>query len=235
MNRHSIPPSKPATIKDWSSYEPLLCSCPLFSHIPSGQIGAMLEDMGYRLQTYEKGEFLFHNGDILKKIGIILSGSIQLILEDYWGNENILGQFCAGDLFGESYAFLYREPIHMNIVAQNHCEILYLSPDAIFHSWQASNGSHQQIIQNLLHLLSYKNIVLNQKIKYLTRRTTREKILAFLSDQADRNPHRSFEIPYSRQQMADFLSVDRSALSRELSKMKAEGILDYDKNRFWLA
>lgn len=187
-----------------------------------------------RKKKYQKGEFLFYSGDTVPYIGLVLDGAVHIIQEDYWGNRNILSQIPAGFFFGEAFACLPESLATVDVVAASDTVIMQVHVDNVLHAGQVLTPAQARFMSNLLALMAEKNRLLTEKIRYLTQRSTRQKIVLYLSDLARKKGKATFSLPFNRQQMADFLSVDRSALSAELSKMKKEGLIDYRKDKFTL-
>ena len=165
---------------------------------------------------------------------MLLEGSIHIQKEDFWGNLSILNKISEGEIFGEVYACLGRDEILFNAVAQKPCTVLFLDVNRVLTMCPSACQFHGRLIRNLLSVVSQKNKLLTQKLEYMSQRTTREKLLSYLSEQSLRVGSPSFDIPFNRQQLADFLSVDRSAMSNELCKMRDEGILTFERNHFVL-
>ena len=214
------------------NYLPILTQCHLFDGLTEQEIEIVLGCILDHRQQYAKHEFLFHAGDVMSQVGIVLSGSIHIVREDFWGNQTILSDFQPGQAFAEVFAVL---PGQCDVSAQavQPCEILYLQP-SFFTACTAACPFHQRLTKNFIQILAAKNRMLSRKIHHLTQRSTREKLLSYLSDQQAISDTMTFQIPFNRQQLADYLSVDRSALSAELSRLQKDGILTYHKNVFTL-
>lgn len=212
----------------------ILQNCALFEGNTEEEIRSMLTCMGARREIYEKGSYIFREGEKIREMGILLWGKVQIVKEDFWGNRTILAQLGIGELFGETYAYVENVGMEVSVWTVERTEVLFLDCRKILQVCPSSCRFHHQILKNLLHIMAKKNLLLSEKIDYLSRRTIREKILAFLSGQAKRVGSSTFDIPFNRQEMADFLGVDRSALSKELGKLKRESILTFEKNRFSL-
>lgn len=208
--------------------------CALFTNIATGELPALLSCLGAAQRTYLKGSYLFSVGEKATHMGILLSGHIDVLQNDFWGNENIYARLTAGDLFGESILCAQLDRFPVNAVAAETCTVLLIDFGKVFSTCGAACAYHSQMISNMVKILAEKNIALTQKMQHLTQRTTRQKLLSYLSQEALWRDSNDFTIPFSRQKLADFLSVDRSALCRELSLMRREGLLQYDKNRFVL-
>ncbi len=208
----------------------------LFHGLNENEIESILKKLSARKKQYKKGEYIFHSGDKITNAGIIMSGEVHICREDYWGNLNILNKIDVNGIFGESYALGINTNTANNALAVRDSEIILLNFKNIFNLQNDEKISACDIkfIENLTELLSEKNQTLAKKNGYLSQRSIREKILSYLSDEAMHKKSSSFEIPFNRQEMADFLSADRSALSAELSKMKNEGLIDFHKNKFKL-
>ncbi|HIV85694.1 MAG TPA: Crp/Fnr family transcriptional regulator [Candidatus Monoglobus merdigallinarum] len=203
----------------------------LFYKISERDIEAMLSGHETAVRSYLRGEYIFRRGQQINSAAVVLCGFVQIESEDYWGNLSILSKVGRGELFGEAYACLKNSAISVSAVAETDAVILFVGIDEIT---SAQNPLHVQLTLNLLTVLAEKNRVLAQKIEHMSRRSIREKLLSYLSEQSQAHGSPVFLIDFNRQQLADFLSVDRSALSRELCRMRSEGILDFHKNRFEL-
>lgn len=215
-------------------YLNLLKHTKLFYGIAEAEIESMLGCLSAAKHCYQKGEYVFSRGELISALAILLEGCIHIQKEDYWGNLSILNEISEGELFGEVYACLGDDEILYNAVAVKQSIVIFLDISRVLTMCPSACRFHGQIIQNLLSVLASKNKILTQKLEHMSQRTTREKLLSYLSEQSLRAGSPSFEIPFNRQQLADFLSVDRSAMSNELCKMRDEGILLFDKNRFVL-
>ena len=212
----------------------ILSQCPLFSSIGREDLESMLQCLGARRVFYEKNQHVFLEGDPARWVGVVLSGGVQIIREDLDGNRSILASAGPGELFGEVFACagLDQLPVTVTAIADSH--ILRLSCRWIIETCSQSCAFHSLLIQNLLRLLSEANVKLENRSRHMSRKTTREKLLSYLSQQALLRGSREFEIPYNRQELADYLGVDRSAMSSELGKLRAEGVLDYRRSWFGL-
>ena len=210
----------------------ILSQCPLFSSIGREDLESMLQCLGARRAFYEKNQHVFLEGDPARWVGVVLSGGVQIIREDLDGNRSILASAGPGELFGEVFACagLDQLPVTVTAIADSH--ILRLSCRRIIETCSQSCAFHSLLIQNLLRIVARKNLMLNQKIEFISKRSTREKLMAYLTAQAKAADSHTFSIPYNRQELADYLGVERSAMSAELGKLKKEGILDFHKNHF---
>lgn len=209
-------------------------SSQLFAGIDDEGIRAMLSCLLAEKRSYKKGETVLSSGVSVDCIGLVLSGSVNVIEEDYWGNRNIVTVVGPGQSFAESYACAGGASLEVRVEAAQDCNALFMNIRRILTTCTSACAFHTRLIQNLVSLLAYKNLLMNQKLTHMAQRSTREKLLSYLSAESAKRGSASFDIPLNRQQLADYLSVDRSAMSNELSKMSGEGILRFRKNHFTL-
>jgi len=210
----------------------LLKQTELFQGLKTADIEAILSCMAATTKKYTKDSFVLHFGEQVNSIGIVLSGQVNIIMEDYWGNRNIITMIKEGMTFAESYACAEDIPLRVSAQAAADSEVLWLNVKKILTVCPSSCTFHTKLIRNLVALLATKNLFINHKLSFLTQRSTREKLLAYLYAESKKHGAKAFAIPFDRQQLADFLSVDRSAMSNELSKLRNEGILEFNKNHF---
>lgn len=206
----------------------------LFNGISQSEISAMLGCLNAKEVSYKKGEYIYREGDIMQEAGIILEGKVHLQQDDFWGNRNIIFVLHEGNMFGEVYSCLGNEKLQISIAAETDCRILLINLRKTMSVCKNSCIFHHQMIENLVFSIARKNLQLTEKIQHTSRRTIREKVLSYLSEESRRHGSSYFTIPFTRQQMADYLAVDRSALSKELAKMKDEGLVEYERNQFRL-
>jgi len=216
------------------NYINLLKTIPLFEQIEEKEIRELLNCFSAGVVTYKAGETVFMAGEKPQNIGIVISGSVQVIYYDFYGNRTIIATNTRGQLFAESYVCASVDSLPVSVVAAENTEILFLDFNKVIFVCSRSCAFHSRLIFNMLKITANKNILLNQKLQIITKRTIREKILAYLSMQAARKKSKSFFIPFNRQELADFLSVDRSALSNELGKLQKDNIIKFKKNHFTL-
>lgn len=214
---------------------PLLKKVPLFANIAAKDLNALLCCLAATQKTYAKNDFIFTENEKISAIGILQSGSAQIIKEDLWGNRTIIELLETGGLFGEAFSCAQTKRLPVAVLATVKTKILWINYQKIISTCPSSCPFHTKLIQNMLQIIAAKNIMLTQKIEHITQRTTRSKLLSYLSAQAKIQQKNSFTIPFNRQELADYLSVDRSAMSSELSKMQREGLLQYKQNHFTLA
>ncbi len=215
-------------------YIPVLKRTRLFAGVGDDEITSMLSCLGARLKTYKKGEYVFRQGEHISDITVLVEGDLHIQRDDYWGDRSILGQVTVGEMFGEAYAAQDSGALLNDVVAIEDSAVILFDVKRILTTCSSTCRFHAIVVQNLFFAISEKNRKLVQKLGILSKRTTREKLISYLSEQARKQNSGSFTIPFNRQQLADFLSVDRSAMSNELCKMRDEGLLEFDKNRFKL-
>lgn len=215
-------------------FHPILKRCPLFDGIRMDDLGAMMGCIGGHTVSVCKGQSVYREGDPATHVGIVLSGAVRLVREDYYGNRSIVAHIGPAELFGETYACAGIPSLPISVVADEDSTVLLMDCSRITVSCSSACAFHNRIIHNLLRLVAKKNLVYDQKIEVTSKRTTREKLMTYLLNQAKIQGSNSFTIPYDRQELADYLEVDRSGLSAEISKLRREGVLVSDKNQFTL-
>lgn len=204
----------------------------LFENIENEKILELLKCTGIKTKTYKKGAYILKTGSKIDFLGVILDGNAQITKNDFPDKENIIESLKVNDIFGHNIVCLGINKSPVNIIAKTNCEILFLPFEKVITPCSRLCNYHLQLIKNIMKMISQRNSFLNTKLDIIGQKTTREKILALLQEYKSENE--IFEIPYSREEMAKFLCVDRSAMSRELCKMRDEGILIFHKNRFKL-
>lgn len=212
----------------------ILADCWLFRGLAPQEISAVLGCIAAQQHTYPKHSFIFHAGDCVTRAGIVVRGELHVVREDIWGNRAIQAVCRPADLFGEVFACLPDHTADVSVLAKQDTEVLYLDMQHLLTSCSNSCAFHNRLIHNYVTVLAQKNRMLNQKIRHCTQRTTRGKVLSYLSEQAMAAGSTTFRIPLNRQQLADYLSVDRSALSAELSHLQSQGLLTFHRNQFTL-
>ncbi len=205
----------------------------LFKGLTDDEIEMMLSCLKATEKEYSKDSYIFHEGDITKSLGIVLSGEILIMQEDFWGRRNIITASGKNESFGEVFA-ITGKPLTVSVVAKKDSAILFIDAGRIMNACSSTCHPHNTVIRNLLSDIASKNMKMNEKLSHIARRTTREKILSYLSAEAKKRGSAEFDIPFSHQQLADYLYVDRSGLSLELSKLRIENILYYNRNHFLL-
>lgn len=215
-------------------YLDVLQRCPLFDHIAPQDIETMLRCLGARVDFYDKKYTIFMEGKPARLIGVVLSGSAQILRMDYSGNRSILSNVMPGELFAEAFACAGVPALPVSVVANEPSVILLIDSSRILRPCANQCGFHQQLIYNLMQNLAAKTVQAQQKLEILSGRTTRDKLLIYLTMQAKKAGSHSFAIPFDRQELADFLEVERSGLSAEIGKLRKQGVLACHKNQFTL-
>ena len=212
---------------------PILTRCMLFAGVEPSDLPLLLRCLGPKEATYPKDYTIIEEGDLLDELGVIIQGSVSIVRHDFWGNRTLVAKLGVGDIFAETVACTADKSV-ASVITEEKTVILFLGVQKIIKACPSACVFHQSIIENMVKLLAHKNLTLMQKMNHITKRNTREKLLSFLSEQAKDRGKEEFTIPFDRQQLADYLCVDRSAMSTELGKMKGEGLIEYTKNTFML-
>ncbi|MDY3618783.1 Crp/Fnr family transcriptional regulator [Agathobaculum sp.] len=206
----------------------------LFHGASAEEVESMLNCLCAVSRRFAKGAEIFRAGEVVSSMGLVLSGALHIENNDLWGNKSIINRIPAGHIFAETYACIPGEPLMVNVSAAEPCEVLFLSPARLLKTCPSACPHHMRLIQNLLAVTAQKNLALSRRILHTTPKTIRKRLTSYLAYEAARRGSVSFSIPFDRQQLADYLSVDRSALSNELSKMQRDGLLRVRKNEFVL-
>ncbi len=209
-------------------------SSQLFSGISEDEILTMLSCLKAEKKDFPKDAFVLRSGDSVESIGLVLSGSVLVIQDDIWGNLNILHKAIQGQSFAAAFACAPGSVLNVSVMAETPVSIMFLNVKRILDMCPSACTHHSRIIRNLLGELADKNLRLNAKLSHLGQRSTRAKLMSYFSAEAQRLGKCEFDIPFSRQQLADYLGVERSGLSLELGKLRNEGLLDFHKNHFIL-
>lgn len=212
----------------------MIQKCPLFTGIDINHLKTMLTCLGARVVRAGKGRTIFNEGDSADRIGVVLQGSVQILRDDYYGDRSILAHITQQDIFGEAYAFSDSDTLPVSAIASEDSWILIIDSIRVRSCCSNACDHHNQLIYNLLKLVSDKNLKLHQKIHITSRRTTRDKLMAYLTNFAIQSGRNEFSIPYDRQGLADYLQVDRSGLSAEIGKLRREGVIECSRDRFKL-
>jgi CRP-like cAMP-binding protein len=208
--------------------------CPLFEGIETPDLEKLLVCLKARRKKVTKGAYVAFAGDSISSFGVVLSGSLHISYNDYWGRRSILEKVSSGSLYGVAFAFSRLDSLPISIEAAEDSILLNMPVDKITTPCSSSCAFHKRIIANTLTLLSRNTVGLIEKIHTLSCKSTREKLLMWLSSQAMQAGSPSFTVSFSRQELADYLAVERSAMSAELSRMQKEGLIDYHRNSFEL-
>lgn len=212
----------------------ILRECPLFDQIGDENLDEMLGCLGAKKCSYKKGDTVLAEGDKAKYLGIVLKGSVQLVRVDYYGNRSILTSIEPPQLFGEAFAFAGLDSVPVDVVAAEDTDILLTDAMHIARPCENACAFHRQMTLNLLQIVARKNLVLHRKIEITSKRSTREKLMTYLLLQAKKAGSSTFTIPYDRQELADYLGVERSGLSTEIGKLRNEKVLECRRSTFTL-
>ena len=215
-------------------YISILRKTRLFSGVGEQELTSMLGCLEARCCKYKKGSYVLRQGEYLDSITVLVEGRLHIQQNDYWGNRSIISVIDVGEMFGEAYAAPDSGAVLNDVEAVEDSIVIYFNVRKILTVCSSACKFHAAVVQNLFFAISEKNRKLMGKLGHMSRRTTREKLISYLSEEAKRQNSSSFSISFNRQQLADFLSVDRSAMSNELCKMRDEGLLTFEKNRFSL-
>ncbi len=212
----------------------IFCESTLFRGIDEEGIRGMLRCLGLTVRRYPRGGVLLQAGETSHAIGMVLAGRVHLVKEDFWGNHAILTDVRPGETFGEAAALTGDSPLYFGAEAAEPTAAVFLPVTCLMRTCSENWGCRGKVIENLLAIVAARNLAYEKKCGHLSHRTTREKLLSFLSEQSAEHKSDAFTIPYNRQQLSDYLSVDRSAMSAELSRMQADGLLRYERSYFHL-
>ena len=215
-------------------YIPVLKRTKLFSGVGEEDIASLLSCLGARKKEYKKGEYILREGEHISDIFILAEGKIHIQKDDYWGNRSILSVISVGEMFGEGYAAPESGALLNDVVAVEDSSVLFFDVKRILTTCSSACRFHNMRVQNMFFAISDKNRKLVQKLGHMSGRTTRAKLISYLSEEAKRQGSSAFTVPFNRQQLADYLCVDRSAMSNELCKMRDEGMIKFEKSRFEL-
>lgn len=216
------------------NYFSILSRCPLFHGIEQKDLNAMLGCLGAKFTSFSKGDPVFLEGEPAQLVGVVLSGGVQVVQDDYYGNRSVLSILQPGDSFGEAFSCAGLDSMPVSVFAIKDGEVLLLNCQRILTMCSHTCHFHSLLIQNILKGLAQKNLAFTQKVRYMSQKTTRAKLLAYLFDQAKQQGSEEFAIPCNRQALADYLGVERTAMSAEISKLKKAGLLDTKGSWFCL-
>ncbi len=206
---------------------------PLFQGMDQLSVKAMLNCLGARRSNYEKGETVMRAGEKASSVGLVLAGRVLLVREDFWGNRTIIGEAGVGELFAEAFACAGAE-LTVSVSAAEDLTVMWLDIERVVRVCSSACAFHTRLIENLMRVMAGRTLRLTGKMMHMAERTTRAKVLSYLSECSRAADRAAFDITLDRQQLADYLAVDRSALSTQLGKLKREGVLTYDRNHFVL-
>ncbi|MEA4934973.1 MAG: Crp/Fnr family transcriptional regulator [Lawsonibacter sp.] len=212
----------------------LIRTSPMFAGIAEEEAEAMLGCLGARTASAQKETYLLRRGERTEAIGLVLLGSVLIVQEDVWGRRNLLARIMPGQIFAESFACKSGAVLNVSAVAAEPCKLMWLDVQRVLTTCSNGCAYHDRLIRNLISEIAGKNLRFSEKLTHMGKRTTREKLLSYLSAEAQRCGSSELAIPFTRQQLADYLSVERSAMSAELSKLRDDGYLTFEKNHFVL-
>lgn len=211
-----------------------LSNTQLFWGLEEQEISSLLSCLNAEKRGYKKGEVILSEGTITEDVGIVLSGMAMISYGDVWGNTSILGSVAPGGVFAEVYACIPGQPLLITVSASEDTTVLFLNVGKILSTCTNACPFHTRLARNLLTVCAHKSLQLSKKILHTSSKSIRGRLMSYFSECAKRSGSSSFWIPYNRQQLADYLGVDRSAMCNELSKMRKEGLLEYKKNQVLL-
>lgn len=215
-------------------YMDRLTACPLFAGIGESGLLPALTCLGAQVRHCEKGETILAEGGPVRYLGIVLSGAVQIVRMDYDGSRSILSKLGPSDLFAEAFACSGMETMPVDAVAAEKGDVLLIPAKRILHPCDHPCGDHHQMIYNLMRILATKNLAFHRRLEITAQRTTRGKLMTYLLLEARQAHSRSLTIPFDRQELADYLGVDRSGLSAEIGRLRREGVLSCTRNHFTL-
>ena len=211
-----------------------LSNTQLFRGLKEAEITSLLECLHTAKRSYQKGEMILSEGSITENIGIVLSGMAMISCSDIWGNTSILGNVAPGSVFAEVYACIPGQPTLVSVSAVEDTSVLFMNVGRVLAVCTNACPFHTRLVRNLLTVCAHKSLQLSQRIQHTSSKFIRGRLMSYFSECAKRAGSNSFLIPYNRQQLADYLNVDRSTMCNELSKMQKDGIIEYERNRILL-
>lgn len=214
--------------------ENILAGTQIFGGMSEKEISTAMEKLSSVEKKYRKGSRILHAGSTTDSIGLVLEGSVTIENNDIWGNRTILSHVGSGQFFAETYGFLGNIPLLVDVVANETCRILFLRVATLRTRIAKVEPWMMKLTMNLLMITTQKNLMLSGRSFQTSPRTIRGRVMAYLNSIAIQKNQSEFDIPFDRQQMADYLNVERTALSKELGKMKKDGLIDYHRRRFIL-
>lgn len=212
----------------------MLRKCPLFNDIADTDLQSVLICLGAKSKQYKKNQLILAEGSPAKYLGVILSGVVQIVRVDYYGNRSIVASLTPPQIFGESFACAGIGSMPVDVIAVENTKVMLIDAARITRSCSNTCSFHNRVIFNLMKIVATKNLLFHHKIEITSKRSTREKLMTFLLLEAKSYGSNSFVIDYDRQELADYLEVERSGLSSEISKLRREGIIDCSRSHFTL-
>lgn len=206
----------------------------LFRGFSEEEIASLRKDLHAAEYRYRKGDVILSEGTVTEKIGIVLSGMVIISCDDFWGNTSLLGQAAPGSVFGEVYACIPEQPMLVSVSAAEDTSVLFLHMGRLLTTGANSSSLQTRFVRNLLTVCAHKSLHLSQRIRHTGSKTIRGRLMSYFSECAKDAGSHTFVIPYNRQQLANYLNVDRSTMCHELSKMQKDGMITYERNRIRL-
>ncbi len=213
-------------------YLPILNQSKLFKQLSDEDILHALNCLDVKIKAFPRNSNILMPNTVQEDLCLLLEGEVLLIRDDFWGNQHLIGEIKKQEIFAESYALNQQVALPLRALAANKSLVMFINIKKLQTTCGHHCAYHQQLITNLMTILAKKNLMMNEKIRCLSQRSIKEKILTYLENEAKHQNRSAFDIPFNRQQLADFLAIDRSALSRELSNLKKQGLIDYHTNHF---
>ena len=210
----------------------LLTNAALFRGVKEDEIKQMMGCLNAHPKKFCKDETIYRSGDTVTEIGLVLSGSVNVVVNFYRGNSNIFAHIESGAIFAQNYAAIPGKELLCDVVAAEDCEILFMDVSRLLTSCGTACSFHRRLIQNLFRISAQQNLNMSSRMMHIAPKSIRDKLLSYFSQRVAEEGSMHFTVPFSRQQLADYLGVDRSALSNELSKMQRDGLITYHKNEF---
>ena len=211
-----------------------LLRVPLFRDIAPEDLSALLRCLGAGQRDFHKGDTILSEGTVTHHIGILLSGQALIQHSDAWGSNSLLGTVPPGGVFAESYACIPGQPLLISVTAVEDTQVLFLDITRVLSPCSSTCAFHTQLVRNLLSVCAEKSFQLSQRILHTASKSIRGRLMSYFSDCVKRAGSRSFQLPFGRQQLADYLGVDRSALCAELSKIQRDGLIRYRRNEIYV-
>ena len=212
----------------------ILRNSPFFQGMTEEEILSVLQCVNAVVQHKKKDEYILRVGDSTESMGLVLRGSVLVLQEDLWGHRNIMHRIGPGEYFAEPFAATAGSVLNVSVVADEDSEIMMLNMERFLKTCPHPCAHHGRMVRNLVSVMARRVLDLNEKLTHMAKRSTREKLLSYLSAESMRQGKLAFTIPYDRQQLADYLSVERAAMSVELGKLQKEGLLTTNRNYFEL-
>ncbi|HCC06881.1 MAG TPA: transcriptional regulator [Clostridiales bacterium] len=215
----------------FKDYIKILSQNQLFANISTKKLEGLLTCLNPVIKDYTKSEYIVLRGDTARYLSVVLQGSISLIKESYSGSSSLIGILKQGDIFGEALIFMDKAIYPVSILSIENTKIMYIPKEKIPGQCENTCSHHNILIKNLLEILSKKVLMLNKKVDYLTIKSMRQKLVTYILDEYKKAGNPSFTLPHNRNDLADFLNVSRSSMSRELCRMRDEGMITFDRQR----